>query len=90
MATVQAGDHKAGEDLDDYKRHFFSMPLMHAEDVEVQRFNNDTFPSSDSKGHLAVCERFGRFPKRNAALGRESTPEEIEYMASEEAQGRPY
>ena len=39
---------------------------------------------------MEVCVRFGRFPKRNAALGRESTPEEIEYMASEEAQGRPY
>ena len=42
------------------------------------------------QGHLKVLERFGRFPKRNAALGRESTPEELAYMASDEAQGRPY
>ena len=53
-------------------------------------FNAETFPNESSKGHMEVCVRFGRFPKRNAALGRESTPEEIEYMASEEAQGRPY
>jgi len=34
-----------------------------------------------SKEHVQVLERFGRFPKRNAALGRESTPEELAYMA---------
>ena len=37
-----------------------------------------------------VIERFGRFPKWNAALGRESTEGEVEYMNSAEAQGRPY
>ena len=30
--------------------------------------------------HLRVVERFGRFPHRNAALGRTSTPEEIEFL----------
>ena len=30
--------------------------------------------------HHAVVARFGRFPHRNAILGRESTPEEIEYL----------
>lgn len=32
--------------------------------------------------HLEIVERFGRFPHRNAALGRASTPEEIDYLAS--------
>ena len=90
MATIQSGVHKSDDSLDEYQQHFFTMPLMHSEDLAVQQFNNDTFPSDDSKGHFAVCERFGRFPKRNKVLGRESTPEEIEYMASAEAQGRPY
>ena len=90
MATIQSGVHKSDDSLDDYQCHFFTMPLMHSEDLAVQHFNNNTFPSDDSKGHLTVCERFGRFPKRNKVLGRESTPEEIEYMASAEAQGRPY
>jgi uncharacterized protein (DUF924 family) len=30
--------------------------------------------------HQAVIERFGRYPHRNAILGRESTPEEIEFL----------
>ena len=32
--------------------------------------------------HMDIIERFGRFPHRNEILGRESTPEEIEYLAS--------
>jgi uncharacterized protein (DUF924 family) len=30
--------------------------------------------------HRDVVQRFGRFPHRNQVLGRESTPEEIEYL----------
>jgi uncharacterized protein (DUF924 family) len=32
--------------------------------------------------HTAVIARFGRYPHRNRALGRESTPEEAEYLAA--------
>jgi uncharacterized protein (DUF924 family) len=32
--------------------------------------------------HRAVIQQFGRFPHRNAMLGRESTPEEVEFMAT--------
>jgi uncharacterized protein (DUF924 family) len=32
--------------------------------------------------HLEIVERFGRFPHRNAALGRMSTPAEREYLES--------
>jgi uncharacterized protein (DUF924 family) len=32
--------------------------------------------------HLEIIERFGRFPHRNAVLGRSSTPEEREYLDS--------
>jgi uncharacterized protein (DUF924 family) len=34
-----------------------------------------------ARKHLDVIVRFGRFPHRNAALGRASTPEELEYLA---------
>jgi uncharacterized protein (DUF924 family) len=34
-----------------------------------------------AEAHRAIIERFGRFPHRNAVLGRESTPEEIAAMA---------
>ena len=33
--------------------------------------------------HKEIIERFGRFPHRNEILGRESTPEEIEYLSSD-------
>ncbi|OAG43347.1 hypothetical protein AYO21_02284 [Fonsecaea monophora] len=34
-----------------------------------------------AKAHRDVILRFGRFPSRNAALGRESTPEEVEFLS---------
>ena len=33
-----------------------------------------------AEAHLAIIRRFGRFPHRNAALGRASTPEELEFL----------
>ena len=30
--------------------------------------------------HLVIIRRFGRFPHRNAVLGRESTPAEVEFL----------
>jgi uncharacterized protein (DUF924 family) len=41
-------------------------------------------------GHKRAIELFGRFPKRNNALGRESTIWELQYMASPHVQLRPY
>lgn len=34
------------------------------------------------KKHKVIIERFGRYPHRNEALGRTSTPEEVEYLQS--------
>jgi uncharacterized protein (DUF924 family) len=41
-------------------------------------------------GHLQTIKIFGRFPKRNKALNRISSPEEIKYMENPEVQKRPY
>jgi uncharacterized protein (DUF924 family) len=38
------------------------------------------FSASQARANLAVISRFGRFPHRNAALGRASTPEEVTYL----------
>jgi uncharacterized protein (DUF924 family) len=38
--------------------------------------------ASQARGHRDVIARFGRHPHRNAILGRRSTPEELEYLAS--------
>jgi uncharacterized protein (DUF924 family) len=38
------------------------------------------FSAGQARGHLEVIARFGRFPHRNAILGRASTPEEAAYL----------
>jgi uncharacterized protein (DUF924 family) len=43
---------------------------------------NVRFSLDQAIRHRDVIQRFGRFPHRNAALGRESTPEEIAFLAS--------
>ena len=40
------------------------------------------FSADQARGHRAVIARFGRYPHRNAILGRASTPEEAEYLAT--------
>lgn len=44
----------------------------------LQAFLSNTFDFE--KRHKVIIEQFGRYPHRNKALGRVSTPEEIEYM----------
>lgn len=72
------------------RRAFVYMPFMHAEDLNAQNRCVELTGSRllDSGGgtlkaaisHRDVIERFGRFPHRNAALGRDSTPEEIAFL----------
>jgi uncharacterized protein (DUF924 family) len=70
------------------RRIFFYMPFEHAEDLALQHRCCELVRARCNRGkyvefadrHCAVIARFGRFPHRNEALGRESTPEEIEYL----------
>jgi uncharacterized protein (DUF924 family) len=68
---------------------WFVMPFEHAEDVEAQwravgllqaMGLNEMLPWA--RLHLDVIQRFGRFPHRNRVLGRQSTPEELAFLAS--------
>jgi uncharacterized protein (DUF924 family) len=68
-------------------RGFFFLPLMHAEDLAVQTRCVDLYRVSGDKEtfhyalmHYEAIARFGRFPHRNALLGRESTPAELAYL----------
>lgn len=84
----------AGEDtqLRSAERYFLYMPLMHAEDLELQdravtlfeRLAADAPKHADglkyAKAHRDIIARFGRFPHRNEWLGRQSTPEELEFL----------
>ena len=75
------------EALSMHERKFLFMPFQHCEDVTDQNVSVELFSSlGDPKAleyairHKDVVERFGRFPHRNAALGRMSTPEELEFL----------
>lgn len=72
------------------ERHFFYMPLVHAEDPGLQALSLKKFTAflreaqstvQHQKDHAAIIERFGRFPSRNLALGRVSTVEEEEFLS---------
>lgn len=72
-------------ELDESHRQFFYMPFMHSEDVVdqdrcVALF--ETFSGEGSLGfalaHRKVIAKFGRFPHRNALLGRDTTAAEKE------------
>jgi len=70
---------------------FYYMPFEHGEDPTDQRRSVELFRASaederktENIGyavqHLEIIERFGRFPHRNAILGRESTDEELNFL----------
>jgi uncharacterized protein (DUF924 family) len=70
-------------------RPFFYLPYMHSEDMADQdrsvayigeRVGTDSSNYPYALAHRDVIARFGRFPARNAALGRDTTPQETEYL----------
>ena len=78
-------------ELPPFQRMFLYMPFMHSENLEDQRRSVELFErlaekpggpdvTSYAAGHMEIVERFGRFPHRNAILGRETTPEEAEFL----------
>lgn len=78
--------------LGDSQRAFLYMPFMHSESLEDQDRSVELFEAAGLKANLAfarhhreLIRRFGRFPHRNAILGRQSSREELDYLASDEA-----
>ena len=83
MALDAGQDRRVENDL----RRFFYLPLQHAEDMALQERQVGLFqamerPDDDrwAEHHHGVIARFGRFPHRNRALGRETTPEEQAFL----------
>jgi uncharacterized protein (DUF924 family) len=75
-------------DLDKDKRRWLYMPFMHSEDLEDQERGVELFAQSElasslpfAEEHADIIRRFGRFPHRNAILGRHTTPEEAAFLA---------
>ena len=85
-------DSGADRQLPPLQRAFVYMPFEHAEDAYMQERAVELFgilaaehPGFDemldyAHRHRGVIARFGRFPHRNAILGRASTPEETEFL----------
>ena len=70
-------------------RQFFYLPFEHSESLADQeracalfRAEGDTDKLKWAELHADIIRRFGRFPHRNAALGRISTPEEQAFLDS--------
>ena len=79
--------------LNRVERSFVYLPFEHAEDLDMQRRGVALYEQLGREmgrddaaewaiRHRDIIARFGRFPHRNAILGRESTPEEVEFLKS--------
>ena len=73
--------------LETTMRAFVYLPYMHSESLIIHQEAVALFSQTGLEANLAfelqhkkIIERFGRFPHRNEALGRESTPEEKEFL----------
>ena len=93
-AAIDLGLDRGGLDrgLSDPERQFLYMPLQHSEDPADQQRSVELFAGlaianarRSAEAHKALIDRFGRFPHRNAVLGRESTPAEIEHLRTTHA-----
>jgi uncharacterized protein (DUF924 family) len=69
------------------ERVFFYLPFEHAEDMAAQEMSVDLCRGTGDQQyylyalvHMDVIRRFGRFPHRNAVLGRETTAEEQAFL----------
>ncbi len=74
-------------------RLFALLPLSHSEEIADHEISVDLhrrfIPDGVGRAsrHRDIIRRFGRFPHRNAILGRESRPEELRYLADGGFQG---
>jgi uncharacterized protein (DUF924 family) len=82
-AVVRGFDSQALQDL----RKFFYLPFEHSEDMADQEravaFNRAAGDADGLKWaevHADIIRKFGRFPHRNAVLGRVTTPEEQAFL----------
>lgn len=75
------------EAVDPQLRQFFVLPLMHSEALDDQERcvalsqQLETDSHRWAVHHRDIIRRFGRFPHRNDVLGRESTPDELRFIA---------
>lgn len=73
------------------ERMFLYLPFMHSESLVIHEETMRLYATLENEeamkfevAHRDVLRRFGRYPRRNAALGRTPTPEEDVYCVSDE------
>ncbi len=78
---------RADKAVDSDQRFFFYMPFMHSESAAIHEQAVRLFSEKGMESsldyelkHKAIIDKFGRYPHRNEALGRDSTPEELEFL----------
>ncbi len=74
-------------ELTTVQKTFLYMPYMHSESQAVHEVALTLFEKNGKQDnidfeikHKVIIDRFGRYPHRNSILGRESTPEELEFL----------
>ena len=79
---------KADLTLSPQERAFMYMPYMHSESRAIHQVAERLFKENGQESnfdfelrHKAIIDRFGRYPHRNVMLGRESTDEELAFLA---------
>jgi uncharacterized protein (DUF924 family) len=88
-AIERGFDHKVEPQF----RRFFYLPFMHSESLADQERSvalNEALGEDSTKWarhHHEIIARFGRFPHRNAILGRETTPEEEAFLKESDFRG---
>ena len=81
------------QDVEEDLRGFFFLPFTHSEDPVDQDRGVELYRAADHKDlkyaeeHRDIIRRFGRFPHRNAILGRTTTPEEQAYLEADGFKG---
>jgi uncharacterized protein (DUF924 family) len=93
--TRHAIAHNVDLEVDTAMREFFYTPLMHSEDlcdqdwcvelIEARLGGKEGKNYPFALQHRDIIRRFGRFPARNAALGRASTAEELAFLAAQKS-----
>ena len=74
------------QDIPAEMRGFFFLPFMHSEDLIDQQRSVELYRAAGNENlkyaeaHRDIIRRFGRFPHRNAMLGRTTTPEEQAFL----------
>lgn len=88
VLAQEAVRRKLDAELEDRYKSFLYMPFMHSESKEIHEIAIYLFDQPGLEDnfnfevkHKEIIDRFDRYPHRNEILGRESTPEELEFLA---------